>query len=92
MTLDDDSFLLFTLLDAPWCEIKSTHAGHQYIKRTLKCNKKEKFVLGEGVKGRNEPINILQVVQVLAAVREEEEQEIAHVTTCNALEFFGIPC
>lgn len=85
------SFVQSTIIDAPWCEIKGTHIGHKYIKETFKCNKKEKFIPGEGVKGRNEPINLVQVLQVVSAVRGEDEELVAQTTTATATEFFDLP-
>jgi TatD DNase family protein len=54
-----DKLLLET--DAPWCEIRPTHAAFEYLngwQQALPARKKEKFVMGEMVKSRNEPCNI----------------------------------
>ena len=60
-------YIVFTcvnkLQDAPWCDIRTTHASHKYLnlseeKKLLyqpPTRKKEKFELGCMVKGRNEP-------------------------------------
>ncbi|TPX67372.1 hypothetical protein SpCBS45565_g03815 [Spizellomyces sp. 'palustris'] len=49
--------------DAPWCDIRPTHASYKYLKDTEYANasqhkKKEKFEMGCMVKGRNEPCQI----------------------------------
>ena len=47
--------------DAPWCEIRPTHASSKYLKDKLPIVasvKKEKWKAGAMVKGRNEPCNI----------------------------------
>lgn len=54
--IPSDRLLLET--DCPWCEVKASHAGFKYIKTQRPSVKKEKFVNGTMVKGRNEPVNI----------------------------------
>lgn len=49
--------------DAPWCEIRPSHAGSGMIKTPVPCRKKEKFEAGLCVKGRQEPCHIVQVQQ-----------------------------
>ena len=44
--------------DAPWCEIKQTHASHRHVVTKFETRKKEKFARGCCVKGRNEPAMI----------------------------------
>ena len=41
--------------DSPYCEIKNTHAGKNFIKSTWPSKKKEKYEQDSLVKGRNEP-------------------------------------
>ena len=48
--------------DAPWCDIRPTHASYKHVKKDVldvfETRKKEKFELGKMVKGRNEPCTI----------------------------------
>lgn len=41
--------------DSPYCEIKSTHAGINFVKSIWPSKKKEKYDQESIVKGRNEP-------------------------------------
>lgn len=40
---------------------------------------------------RNEPMNLPEVVRVLAEARDQTENHIAAITTANAIRFFGLP-
>lgn len=44
--------------DCPWCEIKPTHPSYSYVQTKFNSVKKEKYVEGSMVKGRNEPSTI----------------------------------
>ncbi|XP_022100643.1 putative deoxyribonuclease TATDN1 isoform X2 [Acanthaster planci] len=56
-SVPSDRLLIET--DAPWCEIRPSHAGFKYIKTIYQCKKKEKWEQGFCVKSRNEPGNIV---------------------------------
>ena len=58
--LNDLSHLLI-FVDAPWCEVRQTHAGFSHVKTIFPSKKKEKFESGYCVKGRNEPMGIMLV-------------------------------
>ncbi|KAH8740832.1 hypothetical protein FG386_003071 [Cryptosporidium ryanae] len=52
--------------DSPWCDIKKTHSGYSYIDTHFpEVSKPTKWSEGMLVKGRNEPVKIVQVAQVL---------------------------
>ncbi|XP_037068055.1 LOW QUALITY PROTEIN: putative deoxyribonuclease TATDN1 [Pollicipes pollicipes] len=85
--LPADRLLLET--DAPWCEIRPTHAGSRHVRppAATPC-KKERWQADRPVKARNEPANITQVLDVLAAVREEDPDTLAEQIFVNTTKLF----
>ncbi|XP_078376921.1 deoxyribonuclease TATDN1-like [Oculina patagonica] len=85
-TIPSDRLLLET--DAPWCDIRPTHAGFKHVKTKFESRKKEKWEAGQCVKGRNEPANIMQVLEVVAGSRGEDVQSLAETVYENTLNLF----
>nr|AIF71156.1 TatD related DNase [Globisporangium ultimum] len=72
--------------DAPWCDIRATHAGFSHVKTSWQTKKAEKYEDGYLVKGRNEPCTIIQVLEIVSAVRGEDQEELAkkiYENTCR---------
>ena len=86
-----DRILLET--DCPYCDIKRTHAGYEFVttqfdtKPEKKCNADE--TPGSCVKGRNEPCHIIQVAEVVAGVRGISVEELAKACYENSLRLYG---
>ncbi|CAH2089267.1 unnamed protein product [Euphydryas editha] len=76
--------------DCPWCEVKPTHPGYSHVITKFPSVKKEKYSIESNnqVKGRNEPINIVQVLEILAAIRNENIDELAEAIYQNTNKLF----
>ena len=73
--------------DCPWCEIKRTHAGFKYLKSNLDRSKNAADPK-LAVKNRNEPMNIVNVLEVLASIRNENVDELSHQIYLNTNKLF----
>eukprot|EP00118_Oscarella_pearsei_P015123 m.134283 g.134283 ORF g.134283 m.134283 type:complete len:138 (+) comp38132_c0_seq69:580-993(+) len=47
--------------DAPWCEIRPSHAGYEHVTTRFPTKKKERWEEGCMVKSRNEPASVMWV-------------------------------
>jgi len=74
--------------DAPWCEIRPTHAGFKHVKTSFPSAKREKWSRTLCVKGRNEPCHIVNVIEVIAALKGLEVHELAEVLHRNTMKVF----
>ncbi len=84
-----DKLMLET--DAPWCGIRPTHASHAHLKTTAslwKSCKKEKYERGSIVKDRNEPCTIIQVAEVVAALKGMSMDELIAAVYENTRKVF----
>jgi TatD DNase family protein len=75
--------------DCPYCEIKATHAGFQFVNTTFEKRAEKKFVAGMGVKGRSEPNQIIQVAEVIAGAKKISVEDVAIACYQNTMELYG---
>ncbi|XP_017758846.1 PREDICTED: putative deoxyribonuclease TATDN1 [Eufriesea mexicana] len=85
-TIPLDKLMIET--DCPWCEIRPTHASAKDVITNFQSNKKEKWQPDKMVKGRNEPCTIVQILEVLARIRDEEEEYLCNQIYKNTMKVF----
>lgn len=73
--------------DCPWCEIRKTHASFKYVKTQFE-QTKDASNIKLPVKNRNEPMNLVQVLEVLSAIREESIDDLAQQIYQNTNNLF----
>lgn len=79
--------------DGPWCEMRPSHASAKYLEGAPvlpKAVKKEKWVEGCMVKGRNEPCTIGLVAHVVAKVKGCSVEEVCDAAWSNSVGMFGL--
>lgn len=79
--------------DGPWCEMRPSHASakHRTMAPALpRAVKKEKWERGTMVKGRNEPIAIVQVVHAIASVKGVSVEDVCEAAWRNSVAMFGL--
>ncbi|KAE9028348.1 putative deoxyribonuclease [Phytophthora rubi] len=74
--------------DAPWCDIRAAHAGHGHVKTSWQSKKAEKYAPDCLVKGRNEPCTLIQVLEIISAIRGEDQDHVAATVLENTLQVF----
>jgi TatD DNase family protein len=77
-------------VDSPWCEVKATHASNQYVQTRFESKKKERYQKGAQVKGRNEPVNLVQILEIMAGVRGEDVDQLADQFNRNTQKLFNL--
>ncbi|MCJ1259436.1 hypothetical protein MMC24_007273 [Lignoscripta atroalba] len=79
--------------DGPWCEMRASHASAKYKNAAPplpKAVRKEKWVRGLMVKGRNEPAYISHVAHVIAGVKGLSIEEVCEAAWNNSVRMFGL--
>ncbi|XP_058830172.1 deoxyribonuclease TATDN1 [Topomyia yanbarensis] len=85
--IPDDRIMVET--DSPWCEIRPSHAGSKFVKTKFpSVKKKEKWEKDSLIAGRCEPAMIVQVLEVLAAVKNEPVENLVDLYYNNTMSVF----
>ncbi|MCJ1448258.1 MAG: hypothetical protein MMC23_008773 [Stictis urceolatum] len=79
--------------DGPWCEMRPSHASAKHKEGAPplpKAVKKEKWTKDMMVKGRNEPVAISHVAQVVASVKGIAVEDVCEAAWNNSIRMFGL--
>jgi len=80
--------------DGPWCEMRPSHASAEFLSdmplEEWKSVKKEKWVEGALVKGRNEPCMIGKVAWAVARIKGISLEELTEAAWTNTVRMFGL--
>lgn len=75
--------------DCPWCGIRPSHASAKFVKTQFPTvKKKEKWTKDTLIDGRNEPCQIIQVLEVIAGIKSEPIEKLAEIFYNNANKLF----
>lgn len=72
--------------DAPWCQIRGTHASNTFVQTRITA--KKRFEMGHAYKSRNEPCYIVQVLETLAGIKGLDPSEVADICLENTMKVF----
>jgi TatD DNase family protein len=87
--IPNDKIMIET--DAPWCEIRQTHASFKHVNtkfETVKKQQKQKWQKDVLVVGRNEPCTIVQVLEVISGVKGEDAEKLSEIFYNNTMKVF----
>jgi len=74
--------------NSPWCLLKPLHAGYRFIKTTYPARAKFHWSPDSMVRGRNEPANINQILEVISMIKEESMDKVAEQVYKNSRNVF----
>ena len=80
--------------DCPYCDIRNSHASAPHVQTKFPRKAKDKYDPESTdffvVRDRNEPCTIVQVVEVIAALKGLTTQEVAQISYENTMRMFGL--
>jgi TatD DNase family protein len=77
--------------DAPWCIPKRTHHGFRHVQTHFEAERSDRHAQEseKTVKGRCEPCHIMQVTEIIAAIKQVSVEEVAAAAFSNSMRVFG---
>ncbi|KAM7345574.1 deoxyribonuclease TATDN1 [Cochliomyia hominivorax] len=86
-SIPNDRIMLET--DCPWCGIRPSHAGNKFVKTKFPTvKKKEKWTAESLIDARCEPCQIIQVLEVIAGVKDQPSDKLAEIFYDNTIKLF----
>ena len=80
--------------DCPYCDIRNSHASAQYVQTKFPRKAKDKYNPDSNdlalVRDRNEPCTIVQVIEVIAALKGLTTKEVAEISYENTIKMFNL--
>eukprot|EP00594_Rhizosolenia_setigera_P004794 CAMPEP_0178940616 /NCGR_PEP_ID=MMETSP0789-20121207/913_1 /TAXON_ID=3005 /ORGANISM="Rhizosolenia setigera, Strain CCMP 1694" /LENGTH=329 /DNA_ID=CAMNT_0020619685 /DNA_START=153 /DNA_END=1142 /DNA_ORIENTATION=+ len=76
--------------DCPWCDVRKTHAGYNFVKTHFPTKTEKKFELGTAVKNRNEPCHIVQIAEIISGAKSMDLDEFATICRKNSYDFYKL--
>lgn len=76
--------------DAPWCDIRPSHASNPFVKTNFSAKPKEKWSPEFCVKSRNEPCTMIRVLEAVSGIREIDQNELAQIVYENTTKIFPL--
>ncbi|KAI8894401.1 putative deoxyribonuclease TATDN1-like protein [Globomyces pollinis-pini] len=78
--------------DAPWCDVRPTHASYKYIQEAplYESKKKEKFEMGKMVKSRNEPCTLIVILGIIAKLKDVPIEDVESAVFENTCKVFNL--
>ena len=80
--------------DCPYCDIRNSHASAMHVQTKFPRKTKEKYDPASEefaiVRDRNEPCTIVQIIEVVAALKGMTTQEVADISYQNTIKMFNL--
>ena len=80
--------------DCPYCDIRNSHASAPHVKTKFPRKAKDKYDPTSPdfniVRDRNEPCTIVQIIEVIAALKGITTQEVADISWANTVRMFNL--